>query len=189
MSGTPAGRIDMGQIAHRFELTDWKHIDSFLDVPSEVRTRHLTSYNFGSLDVDADGKVFIVHQVVHGLFKYDPISRKLVKFPGRSQYYRPPPDFSTTRDIHEILNREGEWSRVAKVWVVGPRIIVAIMQHTPFKYLLEVYDLNGHLIATDLMTQLTPVGRDQQGHLYFYDEAHPSTLVEYSLRGISHEGE
>ncbi len=189
MSGTPAGRIDIGQIAHRFELADWKHIDSFLDVPSKVRARHLTSYNFGFLDVDADGEVFIVHQVVHGLFKYDPVSRKLVKFPCRSQYYRSPPDFSTTRDIHEILNREGEWSRVAKVWVTGPRVIVAIMQYTPFKYLLEIYDLNGHLVATDLMTQLTPVGRDQQGRLYFYDEEHPSTLVQYGLRETGHEGE
>jgi hypothetical protein len=39
--------------------------------------------------------------------------------------------------------------------------------HEPFPYGLEVFDLNGRVLKTDILTEGRLVGKDHEGNLYF----------------------
>jgi hypothetical protein len=169
-----------GQVVHKYRIEDWKYLGAFLDIPTEVQRKNLINYNTSFIDTDIRGKVFATHQVVHQLFRYDPISQKVQAFSGQSGYYRAPPDLSQVAQA-DLFKQQNQWSRLGRVWVIQHRVVVAILQPSPAKYLLELYSLDGRLLVTDLTTPLTPVGRDAGGHLYFYDEDHPIALLQYKM--------
>lgn len=155
---------------HKYSIASNDYLGSFLETDRIVKEKNLFNYLIvSSLDVDGFGNVYCTLAPVYKVFKLNTKSGEFKAFRGRHSFYREPPfirsDHLTPDEIRRLRQT---WTQAERVLVAQDRFVVlSLEQHEPFPYALEVFDLNGNLLQTDMLTDGRLVGKDKSGGLYF----------------------
>jgi hypothetical protein len=167
-------RISEGSLhVHKYKLETNAYMGSFLETDQadrSVREKNLFNYLYvSSLDVDSAGNVYCTLAPVYKIFKINPRRRTIQAFRGRHRFYKAPPAYPRSGAKPEELRKlRKAWTQVDRVVVVRGRFAVLSLElHEPFPYGLEVFDVNGRLLRSDILTDGRLVGRDREGNLYF----------------------
>ncbi len=158
---------------HQYKLGTNEYVRSFLETDQadpRIREKNLFSYLYvSSLDTDPVGNVYCTMAPVYKIFKIDPRRRVIRAFRGRHRFYKAPPVYARSALKPEELSKlRKTWTQVDRVAIVrGKFAVLSLETHEPFPYGLEVFDLNGRVLKTDILTEGQLVGKDHEGNLYF----------------------
>ena len=120
------------------------------------------------LDLDQEGNIWCVHNMVYQVFKYSPEGELLAKFPGQSSFYEPPTKFSDTESEQARRTWQTSWSKINNLVALEPNLILlSLITHSTSKSVVEIYNLDGDLLESDIQTNHRLLGKDRQGFVYF----------------------
>lgn len=158
---------------HQYKLETNEYVRSFLETDQadrRIREKNLFSYLYvSSLETDPAGNVYCTMAPTYKIFKIDPRRRVIRAFRGRHRFYKAPPMYAQSVVKPEELSKlRKTWTQADRVAIVrGKFAVLSLEMHEPFPYGLEVFDLNGRVLRTDILTEGRLVGRDHEGNLYF----------------------
>jgi len=154
-----------GFCLHKYD-SKGKYIQSFF--PFEKRLFELVSPPFGDVyfDFDQEGNIWCVHQMIYQIFKYSPEGRLLQGFTGKSSLYAPPTKLLSQKSQKARRAWWSSWTPIVNLLVLEPDLILLSL-HTPSSFVVEIYDQEGNVLATDIQTNHALLGKDDEGLLYF----------------------
>ena len=159
---------------HRYDA-EGEYAMSFF--PFEKELFELTSVPGGGVyfDFDSDGNVWCVHAMIYQIHRYSPAGESIERFSGKSSLYKAPVKFKGKSSV--FLTGKSQkarrawwksWTQISRLLVVEPGLILlSIQTHSPSKYVVEIYDQEGNVLATDIQTDHRLLGKDDGGFLYF----------------------
>jgi hypothetical protein len=163
---------------HRYDA-EGEYVLSFF--PFEKGLFELTSVPGGGVyfDFDSDGNIWCVHAMIYQIYKYSPAGELIESFPGKCTLYKAPIKFKGKSSV--FLTGKSQkarrawwktWTQISGLLVVEPGLILLTLQtHTPSRYVMEIYDQEGNVLATGIQTDHRLLGEDDQGFLYFLLDA------------------
>jgi len=168
---------------HAYKLGTNEYVGSFVETDRSVREKNLFNYLVvSSLDVDHAGNVYATLAPVYKVFKIDPKRRTTRAFSGRHRFYRPPPVYRSDVKPEELKRLRETWTQTDRVLVVRGRFVVLSLEtHEPFPYGLEIFDVTGRLLRTNMLTNGRLVGKDREGNLYFVADDRRYVIAQYSI--------
>lgn len=152
---------------HRYDLKG-TYQRSFL--PLDLKTRPMSNVSFEvlSLDLDRAGRVFVVDAPLPILFRVDPITGASERFSVKSKVFLPLPVLPLAQVTAEWQKKtSATFSRLEKVAVVEPYVVVSIRKPTSEVTHLAVFDTAGRQLAVDLPAPGPLVGSSPAGNLLF----------------------
>jgi len=153
---------------HKYKIGTNQYLGSFLETDRSVHEKNLFNYLVvSSLDIDSLGHVYCTLAPVYKVFKIDTQRRVIHPFVGRHRFYKAPPLYQSDLKPQDLQKLRKTWTQTDRVVIVGRFAILSLEVHEPFPYGLEVFDLNGNVLRTDLLTNGRLVGKDHGGGLYF----------------------
>lgn len=153
---------------HKYKIGTNQYLGSFLETDRSVHEKNLFNYLVvSSLDIDSLGHVYCTLAPVYKVFKIDTQRRVIHSFVGRHRFYKAPPLYQSGLKPQDLQKLRKTWTQTDRVVIVGRFAILSLEVHEPFPYGLEVFDLNGNVLRTDLLTNGRLVGKDHGGGLYF----------------------
>jgi hypothetical protein len=169
---------------HKYKLGTNEYVRSFLETDRSVKEKNLFNFLYvSSLDIDSLGNVYCTLAPVYKIFKIDTRRGTIQTFSGKHRYYKPPPVYPSSLKREELRRLRESWAQADRVLIVRNRFAVLSLEiHKPFPYGLEVFDMNGRVLKTDILTDGALVGKDHEGNLYFAVTRNGRYIIaQYSL--------
>lgn len=151
------------KVVHQYRLKERKFLRSFADNDPKIGQNNLISFSDNALDVDGQGKVWVVDAPVLKLTRVDPAAGKSEGFAIRSNTAKPLEKVEPGADVEALFKSAYLLERVVAI----PAGIVVSVRGPNGAYLLEVFDAQGRQVAVDLQSPGKLVGKTRGGHLLF----------------------
>jgi len=187
VSGLKQSAADKGYFLNLYDERG-RFLNSFFEISEKYKSNvDLLTFAWVSFDVDSVGNIYAVQQVDYKIYKLSPEGQILKVYRYNPSYYISPSVDSHPKgqNIKAIEQWEMGWHQIIKILVVNKYIFVQVKIHSPTKYMLDIYNLDGKVIVSGIPTNFRMLGADRKGLIYFEVDhlENGVVLYRYKFRG------
>lgn len=166
--------INAGYHCNLFSRTG-KLVKSFAYTPKTAFDRNLWLGVYSLFDLDEQGNIYVAFTVEPVIYVYNSAGELQMTFGETPGWWVPPPklEASRFRIRSEPDNFHGSWTRIIKLVHTrdGKLILCAetngLVEGCSKRFIMNVYSIDGKLIAEGIESDYLPVGVDNDNMIYF----------------------
>jgi hypothetical protein len=162
-----------------------RKIKDVLETPDVVRRNNFIADGI-SIDVDAGGNIYVVHEMEYKVYKLNKEGILVEEFRGENGNYVSPPQ----EQFREFYSREKikkwaeSWWHVDRVVVLKKAglVLISLVKFNPKKFVIDIYDLKGRLLVGDIVTDYRLYCVDVDDNIYFVQEMEKANRVDFIIK-------
>lgn len=175
---------DMVYSLHIYDFNG-KKLKSVVQTPDVVVKNNFISDGV-LMDNDANGNIYVAHEMEYKIYKIDVNGNILAEFYGKNKSYIPPPKepFMEFFSRDRIKKWAESWVHVDRLVVLKKSglIVVSLARFNPSDFIIDIYDLNGNLIYVGIRSKYRLYCCDSEDNLYFIERVEGDDRIDFIVK-------